>query len=65
MPGVPVAWYVQQDIQRTGHRAVRLTSGGVRAILASTRYAGRRVWNRRRKDEVLPGVHEVALGHAT
>ena len=65
MPGVPVAWYGQQDIQRTGHRALMLTSDGVRAILASTVYTGRQVWNRQRKDEVLVDVHGVALGHAT
>jgi site-specific DNA recombinase len=65
VPGVSVAWYGQQDIRRAGHRALMLTLEYVRAILVSTRYAGRQVWNRQRKDEVLPGVHDVALGHAT
>jgi site-specific DNA recombinase len=65
VPGISVAWYVQQDIQRAGHRALRLTLDGVLAILASTRCTGRQVWNRQRKNEVLLDVHHVALGHAT
>jgi hypothetical protein len=37
----------------------------VRAILRNPRYTGRQVWNRRRREEVLIDVNDVALGHET
>jgi site-specific DNA recombinase len=51
------------DPDRNRHRA---GSGGawskaaVRAILLNPRYAGRQVWNRQRRDEVLIDVDDVA-----
>ena len=46
-------------------RGLAWSKSAVRAILADPRYAGRQVWSRQRKDEVLLDVHDVALGHTT
>ena len=52
------------DRGRNPHRrAEGWKESAVRAVLANSRYTGRQVWNRQRRDEVLLDVDDVALGH--
>ncbi len=50
------------DRERNPHRC-GFACSAVAAILGNPRYAGRQVWNRQRKDEVLIDIHDVAHGH--
>lgn len=45
--------------------SVAWSRNSVRHILRNPRYTGRQVWNRRRRDEVLVDVDDIALGHET
>ncbi|MFF4116291.1 recombinase family protein [Streptomyces sp. NPDC001714] len=54
------------DPARNQHRSgIAWSKGAVRAILSNSRYTGRQVWNKQRKEETLLDVDNVALGHET
>ncbi|APU15308.1 recombinase family protein [Actinoalloteichus fjordicus] len=51
---------------RNPHRSgIAWFKGAIRTILANSRYTGRQVWNKQRKDEALVDVDDVALGHVS
>ncbi|WP_329101454.1 recombinase family protein [Micromonospora sp. NBC_01699] len=54
------------DPRRNPHRHGNAwAKSAVRVILLNPRYAGRQVWNRQRKAEILIDIEDVALGHET
>jgi site-specific DNA recombinase len=56
----------QYDAARNPHRRGEgWAKSAVRAIVRNPRYAGRQVWNKQRKDEILLDVNDVARGYET